>query len=68
MASAKPKHAGGRPPDPSKLAVYSRIDRQAIADLDGIAKGMDPTPTRAQLIDRAVREFVERNKAAGGRK
>jgi hypothetical protein len=68
MASAKTKHAGGRPADPSKLAVYSRIDRQALLDLDSIANGMDPRPTRAQLIDRAVREFVERNKSVSGRK
>jgi predicted transcriptional regulator len=42
--------------------VFSRIDPAAIDALDEIAAAMDPKPTRAQLIDRAVREFVERQK------
>ena len=55
----------GRPPETGKLAIYCRIDRTAITALDAIAGGMDPQPSRAQLIDRAVREFVERNKGKG---
>jgi predicted transcriptional regulator len=62
---AKKDAARGRPADPSKLAIYCRIDRQAVEALDVIAGGMDPQPSRAQLIDRAVREFVERNRAKG---
>lgn len=57
----------GRPPESGKLAIYSRIDRDAVDALDAIAESMDPQPTRAQLIDRAVREFVERNRAKGKR-
>ena len=60
------KGARGRPADTSKLAIYCRIAKQAVQGLDAIAEGMDPQPSRAQLIDRAVREFVERN--AGKRK
>lgn len=57
----------GRPPETGKVAIYSRIDAAAIDALDAIVKGMDPKPTRAQLIDRAVREFVERNRGKGKR-
>ena len=57
----------GRPPIRSKMAIYCRIDRQAIAGVDEIAASMDPQPSRAQLIDLAVREFVERNKGKGKR-
>lgn len=47
------------------MAIYCRIDRQAVKDLDAIAATMDPKPSRAQLIDRAVREFAERNRPKG---
>jgi hypothetical protein len=62
---AKARRAVGRPADTSKIAVYCRIDRQAVADLDTIADEMDPKPSRAQLIDRAVREFTGRNRPKG---
>ena len=50
------------------MAIYCRIDQQAVEALDVIASTMDPQPSRAQLIDRAVREFVERNAAGQKRK
>lgn len=56
---------GGRPKDSSKTPVWCRIDTAAIGALDAMAGSMDPQPSRAQLIDRAVREFVERNRAKG---
>jgi hypothetical protein len=52
----------GRPADPSKMTIWCRIDTAAIKTLDAIAAVMEPKPSRAQLIDLAVREYAERNK------
>ncbi|HWE96135.1 MAG TPA: ribbon-helix-helix protein, CopG family [Tepidisphaeraceae bacterium] len=45
-----------------------RVDPEVIAALDEIAASMRPTPTRAQLIDVAVAEYVERHGKAARRK
>jgi hypothetical protein len=57
---AKKTTSRGRPADPSKIPIWCRIDKKAIGAIDQIARTMDPRPSRAQLIDLAVREFVER--------
>jgi predicted transcriptional regulator len=62
MATKPTGKPRGRPSGEAKVSVFSRIDPAAIDALDEIAAAMDPKPTRAQLIDRAVREFVERQK------
>lgn len=45
----------------AKIVIYSRIDPGTIAALDQIRESMKPVPTRAQLIDLAVAQYVERN-------
>jgi metal-responsive CopG/Arc/MetJ family transcriptional regulator len=45
-----------------KVVIYSRIDPSAVAELDAIADDMRPKPSRSQLIDAAVAEYVERHK------
>jgi hypothetical protein len=53
----------GRPKSDGKTTViYSRIDRETVADLDAIRERMRPKPSRAQMIDAAVAEYVERHK------
>jgi predicted transcriptional regulator len=47
--------------DAAKLTVYSRIDPDTVNSLDKIAESMRPKPTRAQLIDAACAEYVERH-------
>lgn len=44
-----------------KETVTCRIDVDSLAKLDQIASAMTIEPTRSQLIDLAVREYVERN-------
>jgi hypothetical protein len=44
----------------AKIVIYSRIDPHTVKSLDQIRETMKPTPTRAQMIDLAVAEFVER--------
>jgi hypothetical protein len=41
--------------------IYSRIDPATVAALDAIRGAMRPKPTRAQLIDAALAEYVERH-------
>lgn len=60
MAVEKIKRKVGRPKDKSKMPLYCRINREAVERLDAIAAEMRPQPSRAQLIDLAVQEFVER--------
>ncbi|MDB5292909.1 MAG: hypothetical protein JWL69_4150 [Phycisphaerales bacterium] len=62
MAKNTPKESG------AKVVIYSRIDPVVITALDEIAASMRPTPTRAQLIDVAVAEYVERHGKAAKRK
>lgn len=57
---AEPKRKRGRPAKVGKMGIYSRIDKILVEKLDGIAQRMQPTPTRAQLIELAVRQFVDR--------
>jgi len=47
----------------AKIVVYSRIDPETVAALDSICESMRPQPTRAQLIDAALAEYVERHEA-----
>lgn len=62
MARNKPAESA------AKVVIYSRIDPATVAALDEIADAMRPKPTRAQLIDLAVAEYVERHGAASKRK
>jgi predicted transcriptional regulator len=56
-------------PDESdaKIVIYSRISPATVAALDEICDAMRPKPTRAQLIDAALAEYVERHGKAGKR-
>ena len=45
----------------AKIVIYSRIDPETVASLDQICESMRPKPTRAQLIDAALAEYVERH-------
>jgi hypothetical protein len=45
----------------AKIVIYSRVDPATIAALDQICESMRPKPTRAQLIDAALAEYVERH-------
>jgi len=51
----------------AKIVIYSRIDPATIKALDAICDAMRPKPTRAQLIDAALAEYVERHGKAAGR-
>jgi hypothetical protein len=56
----------GRPPaDAAKVVIYSRIDKATVAALDEMRARMRPKPTRAQLIDAALAEYVERHRDGG---
>jgi len=44
----------------AKVVIYSRIDPATVAALDDICESMRPKPTRSQLINAALAEFVER--------
>ena len=50
-----------RPQLDAKIVVYTRIDPATVAALDAICQSMRPKPTRAQLIDAALAEYVERH-------
>jgi len=56
---SKPKE---RPQSDAKIVIYTRIDPVTVAALDAIREGMRPKPTRAQLIDAALAEYVERHR------
>jgi len=45
----------------AKIVIYTRVDPMTVSALDEIAAGMRPKPTRAQLIDAALAEYVERH-------
>ena len=51
----------------AKIVIYTRIDPATVAALDAIRGAMRPKPTRAQLIDAALAEYVER-RASGNRR
>jgi hypothetical protein len=57
MAKQKEERSGGD----AKVVIYTRIDPGTVAELDAIRDGMRPKPTRAQLIDAALAEYVERH-------
>lgn len=72
VMSKKPNPPKSDQPKPdAKITIYSRIAPDTIEALDRICELMRPKPTRAQLIDTALAEYVERHgKArhdAGGR-
>ncbi len=52
----KKKELGG---ENAKVVIYSRIDPATVEALDAIRERMRPKPTRAQLIDAALAEYVE---------
>jgi hypothetical protein len=45
----------------AKVVIYTRISPATVAALDEICESMRPKPTRAQLIDAALAEYVERH-------
>jgi predicted transcriptional regulator len=45
----------------AKIVIYTRVDPVTVAALDEICEAMRPKPTRAQLIDAALAEYVERH-------
>jgi len=51
----------GRPKGEPKIAIYSRVAPATVSALDRICESMRPQPTRAQLIDAALAEYVERH-------
>lgn len=51
----------GRPKGEPKIAIYCRVAPPTVAALDRICESMRPQPTRAQLIDAALAEYVERH-------
>jgi len=54
---------------PAKIVIYTRVDPKTVSILDSICESMRPKPTRAQLIDAALAEYVEKhNKAKGNNK
>jgi hypothetical protein len=59
MLVKMPKQA--KQDDDAKVIVYSRIDPATVRALDDIRESMKPKPTRAQLIDVACAEYVERH-------
>jgi predicted transcriptional regulator len=46
----------------AKIVIYSRVDPATVAALDKLCEAMRPKPTRAQLIDVALDEYVERRR------
>jgi hypothetical protein len=50
-----------RPQSDAKIVIYTRIDPATVVALDAICDSMRPKPTRAQLIDAALAEYVERH-------
>ena len=50
-----------RPEKDAKIVIYSRVDPVTVDALDKICESMRPKPTRAQLIDAALAEYVERH-------
>ena len=57
MGKKLPAHAESD----AKIVIYSRVDPATVAALDEICESMRPKPTRAQLIDAALAEYVERH-------
>ena len=58
----------GRPKGEAKEVIYCRVAPDTIAALDSICESMRPKPTRAQLIDAALAEYVESRIARSERK
>lgn len=56
MAAKKPR---GRPKGEPKEVIYCRIAPSTIVGLDQICESMKPKPTRAQLIDSVLADYVE---------
>lgn len=44
-----------------KVIVNARVDAEAIQKLDAIAAEMRPKPTRSQMVDVAVQDYVARH-------
>jgi predicted transcriptional regulator len=44
------------------MVIYTRVDPSTVAALDELCEAMLPRPTRAQLIDVALAEYVERRR------
>ena len=48
----------------SRVVVYTRIKSETVQALDEIREAMPFTPTRAQVIDVALAEYVEKHAPA----
>jgi hypothetical protein len=49
----------------AKIVIYTRIKPQTVTALDEIRESMPFTPTRAQVIDVALAEYVARHARSG---
>lgn len=58
LSMGKKKQA---PDTDAKIVIYTRVDPATVSALDQICEQMRPKPTRAQLIDAALAEYVERH-------
>jgi hypothetical protein len=45
----------------AKIVIYTRIKPETVTALDEIRESMPFTPTRAQVIDTALAEYVQRH-------
>jgi len=60
-----------RQADDPKQVIYCRVRRSTVDALDAMCEAMRPPPSRAELIDEALAEFVRREgarKGKGGRR
>lgn len=54
-----------KPESEARIVIYTRVDPSTVAALDAICESMPVKPTRAQLIDAALAEYVERHGKRG---
>jgi len=47
----------------SRIVIYTRIKSETVEALDNIREAMPIVPTRAQVIDAALAEYVQRHTA-----
>jgi hypothetical protein len=49
------------PNDSERIVIYTRIKSETVEALDAIRESMPFVPSRAQVIDAALAEYVERH-------
>jgi predicted transcriptional regulator len=52
----------------AKIIVNARVDPDVVDKLDQIADAMRPRPSRSEMVDLAITEFVERHSAESKKK